>query len=189
MHPACLPIEMLQRECRILTGRRSGPGGQNRNKVETAVRIQHLPSGITAEASERRSQGQNRSVAEFRLRLRLATECRSSWAVDESVRLANCYASNEKPPGQTGDVPVHVSALMQQRIRAGRLQVSAQHQDFPALLAEAMDHLLAAGWDYRIAAMRINVSSSQFAKLLRTHPPALLAVNQHRTALGLPVIN
>jgi len=78
---------------------------------------------------------------------------------------------------------------MQQRIRAGRLQVSAQHQDFPALLAEAMDHLLAAGWDYRIAAMRINVSSSQFAKLLRTHPPALLAVNQHRTALGLPVIN
>jgi hypothetical protein len=127
-------------------------------------------------------------VAQFRLRLRLAIEYRSSWAVDESIRLANCHASDEKPSGQTDDVPAKISELMQQRIRAGRLQVSAQHQDFPAILAEAMDHLLATGWDYRVAAMRLNVSSSQFAKLLRAYPPALLAVNQHRAALGLPVI-
>jgi protein subunit release factor A len=58
-------------EIRVETFKASGPGGQHRNKRETAVRIRHLPSGITALATEHRSQARNKALALRRLELRL----------------------------------------------------------------------------------------------------------------------
>ena len=57
--------EMILREQDLTfdTYRGSGPGGQHRNKVETAVRVTHLPSGIAAAASEHKSQLQNKKEA------------------------------------------------------------------------------------------------------------------------------
>jgi protein subunit release factor B len=47
--------------------RSSGPGGQNVNKVASAVTLRHRPSGISVTAQDSRSQGQNRKLARERL--------------------------------------------------------------------------------------------------------------------------
>src|SRR5580692_11235999 len=75
-HPAALDPRALASQCKIQMTRRSGPGGQNRNKVETAVELTHGPTGLRAQASERRSQGENRRVALWRLRIELAISIR-----------------------------------------------------------------------------------------------------------------
>lgn len=58
-------------DLKIRFTRSSGPGGQNVNKRETAVRIIHLPTGISAHASSERSQEQNREQALSILRARI----------------------------------------------------------------------------------------------------------------------
>ena len=58
----------LARDCEISFFRASGPGGQHRNKTETAVRVVHLPTGTIALATEERSQSRNRARAFERLR-------------------------------------------------------------------------------------------------------------------------
>ena len=63
--------ETLKKEVIVETYKSSGPGGQRKNKTETAVRLRHLPSGITVTATEYRSQAQNRKQAFERLRDRL----------------------------------------------------------------------------------------------------------------------
>src|SRR5262245_15453839 len=62
----------LLQECEVTTFRASGPGGQHRNRTESAVRLRHLPTGLVVVATERRSQHQNRAVALERLARKLA---------------------------------------------------------------------------------------------------------------------
>jgi len=64
-------LEILKKQVTIETYRSSGPGGQRKNKTETAVRLKHLLSGITIVATEHRSQSQNLKLALERLRKRL----------------------------------------------------------------------------------------------------------------------
>nr|XP_025700487.1 uncharacterized protein LOC112801776 isoform X3 [Arachis hypogaea] len=73
-----LTDDELMRQCEMGTFRTSGPGGQHRNKRDTAVRLKHLPTGIVAQASEDRSQHKNRASALKRLRARIALK-RRQW--------------------------------------------------------------------------------------------------------------
>jgi hypothetical protein len=161
IHPAQLDPDELLRQCDVRRTRRSGPGGQHRNKVETAIVLAHRHTGVRAEAAERRSQAENLRVALRRLRLNLALEVRRPLDPAE-------------PP----------SRLWQGRCRGGRIAVSPQHVDFPALLAEALEAAFAEGGDVGAAAGRLGCTRSQLVKLLRAEPRALASVNAHRGILG-----
>jgi len=62
-----LIYRLTKKDFEITHYKGSGPGGQNRNKNSTAVRIKHPESGATASCSEHKSQLQNRKVAFRRL--------------------------------------------------------------------------------------------------------------------------
>ena len=159
-HPASLDPERLLKECDQRFLRRSGPGGQNRNKVETAVILTHRPTGLVAEANERRSQSENREQALARLRIILALQ----------IRL---------PVGNTP------SALWQSRLRGGRISVNPSHEDFPTLLAEALDTIVSFDADIHAAAERLGCSPSQLVKFLKEQPKALAMLNATRLEKGL----
>jgi len=162
LHFAALPPNQLAAQCDIQFVRRSGPGGQHRNKVATAVVLVHRPTGVKAEANERRSQAENRAAAMFRLRVNLALEVRGT--------------------GEKHRVP---SALWRSRCRGGRIEVSPTHDDFPPLLAEALDVLAAAGFEPAAAAETLGCSASQLVKLLKKEPRALAWINAERSRCGL----
>jgi len=163
-HPATLPESLLLKQCEMFFGRHSGPGGQHRNKVETAVRIVHQPTGIEVSAGERRRQIENRRVAIRRLRLKLAIQTRRD----------------------IGRRDVRPSSLWASRRQGKQLSVNPSHKDYPALLAEALDVVVARGFDVAGAAGVLGISMSQLAKLIRHEKHAFALVNEGRDGRGLP---
>jgi len=163
-HPASLSADKLLAECDVRFLRRGGPGGQHRNKVSTAVVLVHRPTGTSAEANERRSQAENRQEALRRLRLQLAVDVRSP---------------------QAGDRPLAPSSLWQARCIGTRMVVSTSHDDFPALLAEALDALAAAEYDMVTAADWLGVSGSQLTRFIEREPAAWVQLNDARRQRGL----
>lgn len=163
VHPAEFGEDRLLESCDVRRQRRSGPGGQHRNKVETAVVLVHRPTGIRAEATERRSQHENRRVAVGRLRVSLALQVRRRRVLDEGP-----------------------SPRWRSRCQNRRLRVNPSHEDFPALLAEALDVLEQFDHDARAAAGFLAVTTSQLVRFLKLEPRAFLWANERRTACGRP---
>jgi RF-1 domain len=163
-HPAALNEKDLLAQCTVRRQRRSGPGGQHRNKVETAIVLVHNATQIRGEASERRSQAENREQAIQRLRVKLAIHVRSELISLEQVQ---------------------VSSLWMSRLTGTQIRVSCEHADFPTLLAEVCDILSLTHYEIPQAATLLHCTNSQLLKFLKLQSEAWQHVNTERQARGL----
>ena len=155
-----LPDEKLLAECRFEAFVASGPGGQKRNKTNAAVRYTHVPTGISAVATDSRSQRENRIHALRHLRLKLALEIRRE--ID---------AVNYRPPAWFSEY-------------AG-LHMSPKNPKFPAAVAEVLDVLKAMQWSVGHAAVMLGVSTSALTRFLHDEPAVWGKLNQVRASLGM----
>jgi len=162
-HPATLGSDQLLEQCDLRTQRRSGPGGQHRNKTSSGVFLHHEPTGVVGEATERRSQSDNRSIALTRLRLRLAVEVRTDSVLDG-------FVSGAEAEWRAAYV--------------GNLRIGERNAARPAVLALILNDLHAAGGQPSVVAKRWKASTSAVTRLLKSHPPAFALVNAIRKHHG-----
>jgi hypothetical protein len=159
-----LTDEKLLAECEVHTYRASGPGGQKRNKVESAVRIRHKPTGVAAIAEDSRSQLENRPLALRRLREAIALGVRSP------VEL-----SHFEPPGEWRAV---VS-------EGGRIGVNDRNPHYPIVVATVLDVLSACAGRISDAARTLGISTHHVNQFLAEHPRVWQQANRIRTEYGL----
>ena len=161
MHPVYLSDDELQKQCTVKRTRASGPGGQHRNKVETAIVVKHDPTQVVGQASEKRSQHANLVAALFRLRIRLAMEVRSV------------------------PLPEEPSEVWRSRVKGRKISVSTSHADFPVVLVDALDQLERCKHEMPKAADALAISTSQLVKLLKSDSQVWERAQQSRMRLGL----
>lgn len=153
----------LRAECVVHTHRTGGPGGQHRNKTESAVRLFHRASGLVVTGEERRSQHQNAANALERLRAALAIHFRAP-------------------------LPPQVAWPESVQIRDGKLRVSETNPGFYHVLARALDALAAFGGKPQDAAAWLGVTTSSFTRFLADHPKAWQEANRIRSDFGLSAL-
>lgn len=151
-------------QCDVDTFRARGPGGQKRNKTDSAVRLRHRPTGLMSRGVESRSQHENRARALKRLRVTLALEVRSS------IDLAT----------------YHPSATMKACIHEHRkLAVGRRDARRPSVVAEVLDVVLASRGRVSTAAEHMGVTTGNLSAFVGGDGKTKAAVNQLRRAFGL----
>lgn len=156
----------LLAQCEVDRYRASGPGGQHRNKTESAVRIRHLPTGVQAIAEESRSQAENKEIALRRLRAQFALRFREPISLESyapSPRLAALVAGGAAPLGEK----------------------TRQTPGFWIAMGELLDVFLSDGCEVRATAERLGIGSSALSKLLLRDEGVAKVVNEERAQRGL----
>ena len=154
----------LLAQCRVHTYRASGPGGQKRNKTDSAVRLRHEPSSLSAIGVESRSQHENKARALRRLRKTIALSLRSAVGPQTyapSKLLRSCTSATH------------------------RLCVGQKDYRYNHAVSEILDVL--AGCDVRVSttAELLGVNTANLVAFFGDDPALRERVNRMRSAAGL----
>jgi len=158
--------DALISQCEVDRYRASGPGGQHRNKTESAVRLRHRLTGVSAIGEDSRSQAENKVHAVRRLRAAIALDVREPVALEHwqaSPRLAALVAGGTAPLGAR----------------------TRQTGEYWAAIAELLDVLVAGGLEIGTTAQRLGITTGALSKLLLHDDHVARAVNDLRRARQL----
>jgi hypothetical protein len=144
------------------TYRSSGPGGQRKNKISSAVRLRHGPTGLSVTAAERRSQVENRTRALRRLREAIALHQRNGVVADE--------------------IPAFYAAALK---RDPALHVNRKHPDYWLIVQHILDVLLCRGGKVSEAAQALRISTGQLIRFMKDDPKLWEHAARMRRDLGL----
>lgn len=142
--------------------RASGPGGQKRNKIESAVRLRHPESGIIVTATESRQRQENRDRALRRLREAIAYRVRMPL-----------------PEFETG---------FEKIVENGEIRVGRKHPAFLWVAAVALDAIDSQVGKVSRAAECLGARTAQLVKFLSTTDDLWEAAQRLRAAHGLAVL-
>lgn len=163
-HPyLSLTDEELVRQCVVETMRASGPGGQHRNKTESGVRLTHRPTGVVAQAFERRSQHENRAVALRRLRESIALEWRGPVEVEGY------------------EAPEELAAILP----GGRQRTGQNNERYWPGIAGVLDLFVALDCSVSETAAVLGLSTGALSRLFLASPAVGAKVNELRAARGM----
>jgi len=145
----------LLAQCDVHVYKASGPGGQHRNKVSSAVRVRHRATQITAHGDETRSQHENKRLAIRRLRMNIALQLRRPIS------------------RETSELPPVVAECIFRPRKAGpdarqRLQVGRKDRRFWATAAFLLDVLEAFEGGLADAAAYVGITTSNFISTLKS---------------------
>uniref|UniRef100_A0A7N0V125 Prokaryotic-type class I peptide chain release factors domain-containing protein n=1 Tax=Kalanchoe fedtschenkoi TaxID=63787 RepID=A0A7N0V125_KALFE len=166
-----MPEEKLMSQCEIDTFKSSGPGGQHRNKRETAVRIRHLPTGIVAQAAEDRSQHMNRESAIARLRTLLALKVRKRVDLE-----------SYSPPQELLQILPAKSTI---RGADCGPQIGPKNPKFALGMQALLDLMYAVDGSVSEAAKYLGLSTGAVSRLILSDDSLRAAVNQIRSSKGI----
>ncbi|MBV8758060.1 MAG: peptide chain release factor-like protein [Deltaproteobacteria bacterium] len=155
--------DALIAQCEVDRYRASGPGGQHRNKTESAVRLRHKLSGVTAIGEDSRSQSENKLHAVRRLRAAIALEVREPAPPQPSPRLAALVAGGTAPLGKNTRLT----------------------GEYWAAIAELLDLVVANNLEIGTTAQQLGISTGALSKLLLHDDAVGRAVNDLRRAKNM----
>src|SRR4051812_13509622 len=148
-------------ECDVDTYRGPGPGGQKRNKTDSAVRLRHKPTGMIVVAGESRSQAENKTRAVKRLREALALRIRHE---------------------VTDATPDAIKACID---KSGRLNVGRRDARYLPAAGTMLDLLTAHEGSVGDVARRLGLTTGNASKFLTGDEDVMTEANRIRAAFGL----
>ncbi len=159
-------------ECDVHIYKASGPGGQHRNKVSSAVRLHHRPSGLSAHGDDSRSQHENKRLALKRVRMQIALQIRRPLPEEAELPAvaAECVFTPRR--GAAGEA-------------RGRLEVGRKDHRFWPVAQVLLDALDACDGGLAQAASRVGVNTSNLVAQFKRDRHLYAAAQQIRKRHGL----